>query len=178
MTKSLGNFFTLRDVFEKIDPMAVRYYILSHNYNVPLDFSLPDMEASQTAYKRLCIVFEPAQATDSLSDEDIKKSPIVEKMVAKLEDDLNTAGLLGVLFENLKAIQADPEELLRVKAFLQRVLGITLVPLAEKEVKITAEIQQLLNDRKQAREDKDWARSDAIRDRLNELGVDIQDQKV
>jgi|SaaInlStandDraft_2_1057019.scaffolds.fasta_scaffold00097_45 cysteinyl-tRNA synthetase len=178
MSKSLGNFFTLRDVFEKIDPMAVRYYILSHNYNVPLDFSLPDMEASQTAYKRLCIVFEPAQATDSLSDEDIKKSPIVEKMVAKLEDDLNTAGLLGVLFENLKAIQADPEELLRVKAFLQRVLGITLVPLAEKEVKITAEIQQLLNDRKQAREDKDWARSDAIRDRLNELGVDIQDQKV
>ena len=82
------------------------------------------------------------------------------------------------MFENIKSIQADPEELLRVKAFLQRVLGITLVPLAEKEVKITAEIQQLLNDRKQAREDKDWARSDAIRDRLSELGVDTQDQKV
>ena len=85
---------------------------------------------------------------------------------------------MGILFENIKSIQADPEELLRVKAFLQRVLGITLVPLAEKEVKITAEIQQLLNDRKQAREDKDWARSDAIRDRLSELGVDTQDQKV
>ncbi len=175
MSKSLGNFFTLQDVLKEIDPMVVRYYILSHNYNIPLDFSQQDVEASGTAYKRLCAAFESVKTSDSITDDEIKKDPVVQKMLAKLEDDLNVAGCLGVLFENIKLLQ--PDQLVLVKAFLQRVLGITLAPIIEKQVAMTPEIQQLLNDRVQARADKDWARADSIRDRLQEIGVNVQDKK-
>ncbi|MEX0848904.1 MAG: cysteine--tRNA ligase [Candidatus Dependentiae bacterium] len=177
MSKSLGNFFTLRDIFKQFDPMVIRYYFLSHHYGAPLDFSFDDVTAVQKSYKRLTRVFD-ALCSQDISHQDMLTSPTVQKMLVFLYDDLNTPGMLGVLFEHLDRLQKDKDELCVVKFFLQQVLGLTLEPLPEKKVTITPEIQQLIDERVQARADKDWAKADQLRDKLIELGVDLKDKKI
>lgn len=176
MSKSLGNFFTLRDVFEKFDPMVIRFYYLNHYYRAPLDFSFDDIEAIQKSYQRLCRVFEKYTPTNADAIR-MKQSPIVKQMLQFLNDDLNMPGMLGVLFENLTALQNNPDEAVLVKAFIKNVLGLSLKPLPEKEVEMTPEIEQLIKDRDQARADKDWAKADQIREQLKMLGFEAQDKK-
>ncbi len=177
MSKSLGNFFTLRDVFKEFDPMVIRYYFLSHHYGAPLDFAFDDVKAVQKSYKRLTRIFD-AVCLHDVSREDMLASPTVQKMLNFLYDDLNTPGMLGVLFESLDDLQKNKEELCVVKLFLQQVLGLNLEPLPEKTVEITPEIQQLIDDRFAARAVKDWAKADELRDKLVELGVDVMDKKI
>ena len=98
-------------------------------------------------------------------------------MVNFLRDDLNTPGLLGVVFEHIASIAQDKHELAAVKNILVNVLGLTLEPLPVKEVTITPEIQQLIDARVQARQEKNWARSDELRDQLKQLGFDVHDDK-
>jgi cysteinyl-tRNA synthetase len=177
MSKSLGNFFTLRQVFEQFDPMVVRYYILSHHYKAPLEFSFDDLEAVQKSYKRLCKVFESVPSSDNLLPAQEMQSPVVKKMVAFLCDDLNTPGMFGVLFEHLTELQQDPAQLTLVKSFIVQVLGLNLIPLPEKVIERTPEIEQLLKEREEARVAKDWKRADEIRDRLQAIGFVVQDKK-
>jgi len=176
MSKSLGNFFTLRDVFEKFDPMLIRYYYLNHYYRAPLDFSFDDIQALQKSYQRLCRAFEQHEAGEynaTIGDE----SPIVKKMLEFLCDDLNTPGMLGVLFENLSEIQNNKDQACMIKAFIQGVLGLDLKPLPEKEVELTPEMAQLILAREVARVEKNWALADQIRDQLKALGYESQDKK-
>lgn len=176
MSKSLGNFFTLRQIFDEYDPMVVRYYLMSHHYRLPLEFSFEELKAVEKTYRRLVRVLgAPCQELDK---ETVKKSPIVHKMLEFLCDDLNTSGMLGVLFENMAVLQEDEAERCVVRAFVQQVLGLTLQPLPEETVQITPEIQQLLDAREQARKDKNWAKADEIRDQLTALGVQLQDKKI
>jgi cysteinyl-tRNA synthetase len=175
MSKSLGNFFTLREVFEQFDPMVIRFYILQHHYRSPLDFSFDDIKASEKAYRRLCKAFSGATCAASLDDEHVQDSQIFKQLMRFVKDDLNSAGAMGIVFENLSDLQ---EDLCAVKLFLQEILGLTLKPLPEVTVKITPEIQALIDAREQARADKDWAKADELRDTLVELGVAVQDKKL
>lgn len=173
MSKSLGNFFTLRQVFEKYDPMVVRFMILNHHYRSPLDFSFDDLDVARKTYQRLCKLFEgtePAKTIDSTN-------PVVERMMNFLYDDLNTPGMWGVVFESFKQLQDNAQDRAQVKALLQGALGLTLEPLVEKEITLTPEIHALIEEREAARAVRDWARSDALRDQLKELGYDVQDRK-
>ena len=86
--------------------------------------------------------------------------------------------MFGVLFENLGELKNDAQELCAVKTLLTDVLGLVLEPLPEKEVEITPEIQKLIDGRLAARKDKNWALADQIRDKLVELGVQVQDKKL
>jgi cysteinyl-tRNA synthetase len=176
MSKSLGNFFTLRDVFAKFDPMVVRYYYLNHYYRAPLDFSFDDLSAVQKSYQRLCKAFESV-VVGNVENAAMQESPVVQRMLAFLLDDLNTPGMFGVLFEALPQLQKDAHQAMLVKAFIQRVLGLTLVPLPEKEIEITSEMERLIAEREAARTAKDWARADALRDQLKQLGYEVQDKK-
>lgn len=176
MSKSLGNFFTLRDVMNQFDPMLVRYLILTHHYRSPLDFSFEDFEMLKTSYKKLCNFFAGHQCTRQ-TPEEMMKQPLIQKMVEFITDDLNTPGLFGVVFSALPTLGNDPLALCAVKQFLQEILGLTLEPLAEKTVEITPEIQQLLEAREKARIEKDWAKADQIRDQLIAMGVELKDKK-
>jgi cysteinyl-tRNA synthetase len=176
MSKSLGNFFTLRDIFVHADPIAIRYYILAHHYRAPLDFSLVDLSATQKSYQRLARVFDEVHCQE-LTPREIRESAIVQKMLEFLCDDLNTPGMFGVLFDHLDEIKNDISKLCPVKLFLQQVLGLTLKPIPEKEVTMTPEIEKLQHEREEARKAKDWARADAIRDKLVALGVQVRDTK-
>ena len=98
-------------------------------------------------------------------------------MLEFLLDDLNTPGMWGALFEALPSLQKDQQELCRVKLFIQNVLGLTLVPLPEKEMVITPEIEKLIKERGAARAAKDWKKSDELRNQLRALGYEVQDKK-
>lgn len=176
MSKSLGNFFTLRDIFKEFDPMVVRYYLLTHQYRMPLDFSFEDLKSVQKTYKRLVRIFSQQECPEMTAKE-IQSSAVVKDMITFLLDDLNTPGMWGVLFENLDQIQKNSKELCAVKLFIQQVLGFTLEPIAEKQVEITPEIERLIAERKEARAQKNWKRADEIRDTLKKLGVEVQDKK-
>lgn len=176
MSKSLGNSFFIGAIIKEFDPMVLRYYLISHHYRAPLDFSMEELASIAKAYQRLCLGFADVDAS-GLTSQEVGTSGLVQSMLKFLYDDFNTSGMFGVLFQELKTIIADKQEAKKVKAFLQNVLGLTLVPLAQKEVTVTAEIQALLDARTAARADKNWARADQLRDELLSLGVQINDKK-
>jgi cysteinyl-tRNA synthetase len=178
MSKSLGNFFTLEDVFKQFDPMVVRYYILTHQYRTPLDFSFDDMKATQKSYERLCRIFEPVEPFTPFTYEAAQRAPIIQAMLTFLCDDFNTPGMFGVLFEKLPEIQADPVLMCMVKAFLINVLGLRMEPLAQAVVEITPQVQALMDERDKARAEKNWKRADEIRDQLVKMGIDLKDKKL
>jgi len=179
MSKSLNNFFTLKDIFKDFDPMVVRYHFIKHNYTAPLEFSFEELEIDQKSYQKLAKIFNVINSKDlnKLNNKQVKESKVVQKMLNFICDDLNTSGLFGVLFENLNYLKTNLEELAKVKKFILEVLGLTLIPLPEKQVEITPEIQNLLDLRNKARINKNWSESDRLRDELVKLGVIIQDIK-
>ena len=177
MSKSLGNFFTLQDVFKQYDPMVVRFYYVSHYYRAPLEFSFQDLDALEKSYRKLCRIF--AESCGKItSNEEVRQSVIVQKMLHFLLQDFNTPGMMGVIFENLEVIQHNEQEYCAVKTFIITVLGLTLQPLPEQKIVVTDEITSLIEQREQARVEKNWARADAIRDQLDQLGYKSNDKKI
>ncbi|KKP36033.1 MAG: Cysteine-tRNA ligase [candidate division TM6 bacterium GW2011_GWF2_32_72] len=176
MSKSLGNFFTLQEIFKKFDPMVLRFYFLQHQYKAPLDFSFEDLEVAQKTYKRLCKLFENSK--QQCQGAETKNSKIISLLEDQLENDLNTPGMWGIIFENIDEIKNNTTENCAVFNFLHDVLGLTLEPIIEEEIKITPEIQELIKQREDARKNKDWKTADAIRDKLAALGIALQDNKI
>ena len=175
MSKSLGNFLTLRDAYTQFSPMVLRYYYLIHHYRNPLDFSPEDIEGTAKSYQRLCLALEstrPASRDEILTSE----VPLIKELITALCDDLNVAKFIGLIFEHLSSM--GPNELSQVKGVMIEVLGLDMEPLKKAKVVITPEIQELLNAREEARRLKDWDQADVLRDKLKELGFDIQDKKV
>jgi cysteinyl-tRNA synthetase len=178
MSKSLNNFFTLKDILKDFDPMVLRFYFIKHYYRGPLDFSIEDLQVAEKTYKRLVKTFEDVQPQQDVNLDLIKMNSVVAQMSECLDDDFNTSGVFGVLFESLDSLQHDQQAKAQVKYFLINVLGLTLQPIAEKVIEITPEIQMLIDARVQARADKQWMLADELRDQLKELGFEVQDKKL
>jgi len=170
MSKSLGNFFTLRDIFARFDPMVLRFYFLNHQYRTPLEFSFELLEQIEKTYRRLCKFFSKYDAKQAA-----QRSDIEQKMIDFLCNDLNSVGMFGILFEHLHELT--DEQAQSIKYLLQTVLGLTLEPLPEQEHVITEQAQALIEQRDQARATGDWKLADQLRDQLKELGVEVQDKK-
>ncbi len=100
MSKSLGNYFTLQEVFKQFDPMVVRFYYLNHHYRAPLDFSFDDLEVAKKTYQKLALFFAKHECTPR-AYEVVAADSVVKQMLEFLTDDLNTPGMLGVIFSNL-----------------------------------------------------------------------------
>ncbi|MGB8366869.1 MAG: cysteine--tRNA ligase [Candidatus Babeliales bacterium] len=175
MSKSLGNVFILEELFKQFDPMVLRYYFLNHHYRGPIDFAFTDLAAAQKAYQRLCNLFHKHVCADSKV---IMELPIFKQLISFLYDDLNTAGMIGFIFEHLNYLRENEDALCAAKLLLTQVLGLTLKPLVKKKEYVTSEMKQLIDERNQAREQKNWARADTIRDQLKELGVEVHDEKI
>ncbi|MFA6066345.1 MAG: cysteine--tRNA ligase [Candidatus Babeliaceae bacterium] len=173
MSKSLGNFLTLHDIFEKYSPMALRYMLLSHHYRSPLDFSFDDLDVAHTTYQRICKLFY-----DTVTTKNSGSTSVADAMMTYLLDDLNIPGMLGVFFEHSKEVQEDDSQKIAVKDIFTNILGLSLIPEVKKEIIITPEIQKLLDARELARRTKDWQQSDALRDELKALGYIVQDKKL
>lgn len=173
MSKSLGNFLTLRDAYTTFSPMVLRYYYLIHHYRNPLDFTQEDVEAAGKSYQKLCIAL--ASVKPAARDEIIATdNELIQAIMYALCDDLNVAKAMGRIFESIKDM--GPNEMSLLKGLLIEVFGLSLVP-EKKEILMTPEIEALLQARQEARLNKDWATADALRAQLQELGYDVQDTK-
>ena len=121
MSKSLGNFFTLKDVMAQFDPMVLRFYYLNHNYTIPLDFSFDGLTAAQKTYTKICRIFQDTK-DKNFSIEELAVTIVARAMLDCLCDDLNTAGALGVFFEHIELLKKHNIQEVWVK------IGIPFVP--------------------------------------------------
>ena len=156
--------------------MVIRYYILTHYYRAPLDFSFEDIDAVQKSYQRLCKFFVNYNILDlDTLNKNIDNSCLAKSLLETLLDDLNTPAFLAIIFENIKNLSEN--DAIIFKSILYHILGLDLNPLPEKIVTITPEIQDIIDKRNTARINKNWKEADLLREQLKTLGIDVQDTK-
>ncbi|MBR1635257.1 MAG: cysteine--tRNA ligase [Lachnospiraceae bacterium] len=192
MSKSLGNFFTVRDISEKYDLQVLRFFMLSAHYRSPLNFSDELMEAAKSGLERITTCAEKMRfvgkqaAADAMTQEEEALYAQTDRFVAKfeeaMEDDFNTADAIAAVFELVRFINQNIEGATRTFAeqlydrlhTLCEVLGIVI----EKEEELLDDaIEALIEERQQARKDKNFARADEIRDQLLQQGIQLKDTR-
>lgn len=193
MSKSAGNFFTVRDIVKKFDYQVLRFFMLSAHYRSPINFSSELLEQAKnglerinTCYENMMYFMENARK-EKMSDEEIKlKEKFIEskdKFIEAMEDDLNTADAIAAIFglvkelnTNITSASDSSKELIEFGVSLLKelcdVLGISL---QNKENIVDDEIQELVNQRQQARKEKNWKLADEIRDKLKAMGIILED---
>ena len=180
MSKSLGNFFTLRDLIEKgYDGREVRQLMISAHYRETFNFTLAGLDGAHTAMARIdeCV----AKLREAAADSTPEPAPaVIEKFTAALDDDLNVSSAWGVVFDwvrdcnrRLAENALSPNEAAAELAAWERI--DTVLGVGKPEEEAPAELTALLEERAEARAAKDFARADAIRDELAEQGWAIED---
>lgn len=193
MSKSLGNFFTVREIGEKYDLQVIRFFMLSAHYRSPLNFSADLVESSKNGLERIKTAYAKLQelcanGTDGdMSAQEasfVKQLDVyVEKFEAAMDDDLNTADAISVIFELVKfanttttegATKAYAKAVADKLAMLADVLGIIV---EQKEDLLDDEIDALIAERQAARKEKNFARADEIRNLLLDKGIVLEDTR-
>ncbi len=193
MSKSLGNFRTVREIGEQYDLQVLRLFMLNAHYRSPLNFSADLMESSKNALERITeaaarLRDRQAAATVQEATEDEKKlmqeeAAFVTKFEESMDDDFNTADALAAVFELVKFANTNVQEgsskefaghTLEVMTKLCDVLGLTL---EKKEEILDEEIENLIAERQAARKAKDFARADEIRGLLLDKGIELKDTR-
>ena len=193
MSKSKGNFFTVRDVAKKYDYEVIRFFMLSAHYRSAINFSDELLAQSKAGLERLynCLynldfIASKAKKRDLTDEEKAALDKIKQhktQFSAAMDDDLNTADAIAALFDMARSINtivsADSplamiEEIAKDYRELGAVLGIFT---KTQEDTISEDAKALIEKRKQARADKDWALADSIRDELKEMGIELEDTR-
>ena len=200
MSKSLGNFITIRDALKLYHPQIIRLFLLSRHYKSPVDFSEKSMKAVKSALVRAYRTLEkleeiigPDDKREAISLEE-EKEGFLNRFIKVMDDDLNTAAAIGLLFEKIKEINKKieqkqgnwKEELLRDRKELLsagEILGIFkespkdfFKEIYAKELPISIdEIEKMIKERQEARKRKDWDKADSIRNRLKDMGIILED---
>ena len=193
MSKSLGNFRTVREISEQYDLQVLRFFMLSAHYRSPLNFSAELMEASKNGLERILNATDNLKhliasvAAEEMSAEEkeafSKTDAYVEEFEKAMDDDFNTADAIAAIFELVKyANTTAPAESSKeyLRGLLDRIvkLGDVLgLILDKKEELLDADIEKLIEERQAARKAKDFARADAIRDELLEKGIILKDTR-
>ncbi|MDD5133422.1 MAG: cysteine--tRNA ligase [Candidatus Nanoarchaeia archaeon] len=184
MSKSLGNFYTYRDVLAKgYSGMEIRYSLLSTHYRIPFNFTFEGLDSARNSLKRLNEFVNRLNFVKS--DKDSKKVSDLIKNVKKefeesLDDDLNIANALASIFgfiseiNKLKISKKEAKEILKTLNEFDQVLGLNLI---SKKESIPKEIKELMDKREKYRKEKDWKKADEIRDKLKEKGFVLEDTK-
>ena len=193
MSKSLGNFRTVREISEQYDLQVLRFFMLSAHYRSPLNFSAELMEASKNGLERIINATDNlkhllgAATVEEMSVEEkeafAKTDAYVEEFEKAMDDDFNTADAIAAIFDlvkyaNTTATAESSKEYLQ--SLLDRIvkLGDVLgLILDKKEELLDADIEKLIEERQAARKAKDFARADAIRDELREKGIILKDTR-
>lgn len=195
MSKSLGNFFTVREIAEEFDYEVIRFFMLSAHYRSPINFSKTLMESAKSGLDRIynCLddlkfAAENAESRKELTDseKDYRNSigELKKKYIAAMDDDLNTADAISAIFEIVSEANKTAaatgsgfsRETIEFTSDMIRELGGVLGLLGKNdEGGIPDEVQNLLDERQEARAAKNWARSDEIRDLLREKGFAVKD---
>ncbi len=193
MSKSAGNFFTVREISEKYDLQVIRFFMLSAHYRSPLNFSAELVEASKNGLERILTAVdhlnhllegkEEPEITEKEKELLVFAKEYGSKFEMAMEDDFNTADAISAVFELVKFINTNSDGgnsafyLQKLKAMLLQycdILGI----IAEREKGLLAEdVEALIAERQQARKEKNFARADEIRKELLEQGIVLEDTR-
>ena len=193
MSKSAGNFFTVRDILQKYDPMVLRFFMLSAHYRSPLNFSAELMEAAangldriRTAVSNLHFMIQNAKENELNDAEKAlldQAKEFSEKFDAAMEDDFNTADAISAIFELVKFVNTNAGAE-RSRAFLQALLEEILalsdicgLIVEKEEALLDTDIENLIAERQAARKEKNFARADEIRRELLEKGILLEDTR-
>lgn len=193
MSKSKGNFFTVRDVAKEYDYEVIRFFMLSAHYRSAINFSDELLAQSQAGLNRLynCLYNLEFLASKAKKRElTEEESSVLEQIPAfktqfntAMDDDLNTADAIAALFDMARFLNSSvtgdsPLELINAAAGLYRELGNVLgIFTKSQEDTLSDEAKALIEKRKQARAEKDWALADSLRDKLKEMGVELEDTR-
>ena len=185
MSKSLGNFFTIREVLEKYPAEVVRYLLVSSHYRSPINYSEDSLKEAKGALERFYLALKGLERVEPAGGE-----AFVERFAAAMNDDFNTPEACAVLFDMVREVNrlksSDMQAAAGLAAQLRKlaeVLGVLQLEadeflLAGSADKLApADIETMIAQRLAAREAKDWAESDRIRDELAEQGVILEDSK-
>ena len=192
MSKSAGNFFTVREIGEKYPLQVIRFFMLSAHYRTPLNFSDTLVESAKTGLDRiltaidLCREMAAKEETGSLSDAEKEHFAKVEALVKKfedaMEDDFNTADAVSAIFEILRESNSTVKDFSadyakKVLKVLEDLCGVLGIETTKEEEILDEEIEKLIEERQAARKNKDFARADEIRDQLLEQGIVLKDTR-
>ena len=193
MSKSLGNFFTVRDIAAKYELQVLRFFMLSAHYRSPLNFSDSLMESAKAGLSRIrnCVSdldfraskAEEKELSDSERDTLEKAFALKDKFIAAMDDDLNTADAISVIFELVKLANTETGEgssfgfIMQLKGIVVELSGVLGLVVEEAKQDLDGEIEALIEERQQARKNRDFARADEIRDELLKKGIVLKDTR-
>jgi len=191
MSKSLDNFFTIREVLKKYPAEVIRYFLLSSQYRSAINYSEENLQTAYAALERFYNALKGIEVGQGVApdDSDSGGSSVYEKRFhTAMDDDFNTPEAIGVLFELVREINrlrdTDVEQAQQLVVLLKKLAGVLgiLEMSAEEFLREGSDdidathVESLIAQRKQAREDKDWTRADQIRDELAALNVVLEDK--
>ena len=193
MSKSLGNFFTVREISEKYDLQVLRLFMLSAQYRSPLNFSADLMEASKNSLERIRTAAEhqadclKAAKEGEMTAEEKQNQAAVEELVQKFEtamdDDFNTADAISAIFEIVRLSNSTISEastkayVSYVKETMDKLCDVLGIITEKKEEILDSEVEDLIAKRQQARKDKNFALADEIRGQLLNMGIILEDTR-
>lgn len=185
MSKSLGNFFTIREVLEKYHPEVVRYLLVSSHYRSAINYSEDNLKESKAALERFYNALKGLPEVAAVGGEDF-----VARFAAAMDDDFNTPEACAVLFDMAREVNrlkdSDVQAAAALAARLRELAGLLGVLQLDAEAFLqagaagkvdAAEVEALIQARLQARAEKNWGESDRIRDQLTAMGVVLEDGK-
>ncbi|MCR4842968.1 MAG: cysteine--tRNA ligase [Eubacterium sp.] len=193
MSKSLGNFFTVREILDKYDGQVLRFFMLSAHYRSPLNFSADLMEAAKSGFERIVTAAETLSDRIENGAEGVMSSEEADlleqadryrvKFEEAMEDDFNTADAVSAVFELVKFINSNTTGE-HMKAYLQGLAELMdsltdVLGLKTRRAKelLDSEVEDLIAQRTAARKNKDFARADEIRDQLIDMGIALEDTR-
>lgn len=193
MSKSLGNFFTVRDISEKYDLQVLRFFMLSAHYRSPLNFSAELMEAAKNGLERIvtCVsnlnfALEKAEAQGMSGEEEkalLQAKELVKKFDEAMDDDFNTADAISAIFELVKFANTSVGEgasaayIRALKEDIVELMDICGLTAERGQEILDEEIESLIQERQDARKAKNFARADEIRDLLAGKGIILEDTR-
>jgi len=193
MSKSLGNFKTVRQISEEYDLQVLRFFMLSAHYRSPLNFSREMMDGAKASLDRILTATDhlrdclAAAAERELTAEETAElaafDALREKFEAALDDDFNTADAISAVFEMVKRAnitvtkESAAAYIRRVKELLEKLLEVLGIHAERKEESLDARVEALIEERQTARKEKNYARADEIRAELTAMGILLEDTK-
>ena len=193
MSKSLGNFKTVRQISEEYDLQVLRFFMLSAHYRSPLNFSREMMDGAKASLDRILTATDhlrdclAAAAERELTAEETAElaafDALREKFEAAMDDDFNTADAISAVFEMVKRAnitvtkESAAAYIRRVKELLEKLLEVLGIHAERREESLDARVEALIEERQTARKEKNYARADEIRAELTAMGILLEDTK-